>query len=836
MKTSVEAEINPVLICDIGAPPSADLERKFTEVRDVATIADAAPALLSSLDCEQRYRFVNRAYEKWFGWRREDVIGRTTREVLGDAAAERIRPYVERALQGEEVQFEAELAYRDIGPRWVEARYVPDCDAAGRVQGLFALVVDISERKRADAALMHASRQKEALYELSDRLHHAKSLADVYDAALQAIVSALRCDRASILLCDEAGVMRFVGWRGLSDVYRAAVEGHSPWTPGDSNPAPIRIDDVNAVELSAALERAITVEGIGALTFIPLISNGRLIGKFMAYFDAAHAFSDDEVELSMTIARQLAFGLDRMRAEAELRASERRFRDMIDALPAAIYTTDAAGRLMHFNPAAVEFSGRTPELGTDQWCVSWKLYHPDGAPMTHEECPMAVALKEGRSIRGAEAIAERPDGARRWFSPYPTPLRDAGGRVVGGINMLMDITDRKRTEEALKEADRRKDEFLAMLAHELRNPLAPITNAVHLLRRSQSEDPIQQQARAIIDRQTSRLARLVDDLLEVSRITSGRIQLHMERIVLGGVLERAIESARTLIEQHRHTLHVELPPDPVWLYADAARLEQVFVNLLNNAAKYTDDGGCIQLLVEVHDERAIVRVLDTGIGIDPELLPRIFDLFTQAERTLDRSQGGLGIGLSLAQRLVAMHGGTVSAKSAPGRGSEFIVQLPAQKPMVAAEDTQAPQSDGATIDAVRVLVVDDNIDAAQSLAMLLESSGHHVRVAHGGVAALECAREHRPDVVFLDIGLPELDGYEVARRMRRSSNGNTFTLVAMTGYGQRSDRERSRAAGFDHHLVKPADITRLEAILSEVAPRLQRQVDSRPGPRAAPSA
>jgi CheY-like chemotaxis protein/nitrogen-specific signal transduction histidine kinase len=390
------------------------------------------------------------------------------------------------------------------------------------------------------------------------------------------------------------------------------------------------------------------------------------------------------------------------------------------------------------------------------------------------------------------------------------PQYDSGGNVVAFVAAITDITERKRVEQALlkseellKEADRRKDEFLAMLAHELRNPLAPIANAVQLLHLEEPESPVQRRARAIIDRQTGRLARLVDDLLEVSRISTGRIQLHMEQIAIGGILERAVESVRPLIEQHRHQLLAFIPSEPIWVHADAARLEQVFVNLLNNAAKYTDEGGRIEVSVTAGDAAVAIRVTDNGIGIEPELLPRVFDLFTQAERALDRSQGGLGIGLSLVHRLVAMHGGRVEVHSEVSSGSEFIVHLPTIAVTGAAEVFAQIARENEAAQSLRVLIVDDNLDAAMSLAMLLEASGHRIATAHTGPEALTVAAAQQPDVIFLDIGLPELDGYEVARRLREHQQADSLVIVAMTGYGQETDRARSHAAGFDHHLVKP---------------------------------
>ena len=512
------------------------------------------------------------------------------------------------------------------------------------------------------------------------------------------------------------------------------------------------------------------------------------------------------------------------KANAVVRESERRYREMVDALPAAVYTTDAQGRLTHANRAAIEFAGRTPDFETDRWCLSHKMYRPDGTPLPHDQCPMALALKEGRAIRGEEVIVERPDGTRRLVEPYPTPLRNAQGQVVGGINMLVDITERSRLERktqeqsaALTDLHRRKDEFLAMLSHELRNPLAPILNAVQLLGLAKDESRLQRKARTIIERQVTQLARLVDDLMEVSRITTGKVQLRRERLIVNGIVEHAIETVRPLVEQHQHELTVSLAPEPIWLDADAARLEQVLVNLLINAAKYTHEGGRIGISVEQEGHECVLRVRDTGVGIAPELLPHIFDLFTQAERSLARSQGGLGIGLALAQRLTILHGGKIEAHSVLGEGSEFVVRLPVAP-------TDAPQQSPSVLETsqpatcpLRVLVVDDNVDAAEALGMLLKEKGHDVRTAHDAPAALEAARDLRPNVVLLDIGLPGMDGYEVARTMRRQPTLKNVVLVALTGYGQEADRERSQAAGFDHYLVKPADFKKVQQILATVS-------------------
>jgi PAS domain S-box-containing protein len=387
---------------------------------------------------------------------------------------------------------------------------------------------------------------------------------------------------------------------------------------------------------------------------------------------------------------------------------------------------------------------------------------------------------------------------------------------------IRDITERCRLERQLADQDRRKDEFLAMLSHELRNPLAPILNAVQLLQRQKAENSVQRKAHTIIERQVGQLTHLVDDLMEVSRTLAGRIRLRQEQVNVSGIVDRAVDTVRPLIDQRKHELTVSLPPDPIWLYADAARLEQVVTNLLTNAVKYTNEGGHIWLSAQQEGDKAVLRVRDTGLGITPAFLPYVFDLFSQAERTSDRSQGGLGIGLALAMRLVEMHGGTIGVSSTLGQGSEFVVSLPVDLSTALPKKTQPPATEIAKpIDAVlRVLIVDDNVDAATVLELLLEESGHLVRVAHTGPAGLAAALDFLPDVILLDIGLPELDGFEVAKRIRQQATLHNVVLVAMTGYGREKERQRSQEAGFDHHLVKPADFDTLEQILATVSERM----------------
>jgi len=383
-----------------------------------------------------------------------------------------------------------------------------------------------------------------------------------------------------------------------------------------------------------------------------------------------------------------------------------------------------------------------------------------------------------------------------------------------------EVTVRSRAEDALRQADRHKDEFLAMLAHELRNPLAPIRNAVHLMRMKALQDPQMCLARDVIERQLSQLTRLVDDLLDVSRITRGKINLTRQPLKVSELIARAVETVEPIIQGRSQVLTVELPEQPPVVDGDCMRLTQAIANVLGNAAKYTDAGGSIVLQVCARARDVEIRVRDTGIGIPAEVLPKIFDLFTQLDQRMERPQSGLGIGLALVRRLVEMHGGSVSAHSeGAGRGSEFVICLPLMTPAVlpAVGDQLTAECQAARPQHRRILVADDNLDALESLAALLALNGHEVHRAQDGAAALQAARRHRPEVIFLDIGMPQMDGYEVARRIRAHEWGKELLLIAVTGWGQESDRQRSFAAGFDFHLVKPVDLEKLNQLLSKVS-------------------
>jgi PAS domain S-box-containing protein len=509
---------------------------------------------------------------------------------------------------------------------------------------------------------------------------------------------------------------------------------------------------------------------------------------------------------------------ERMLLDQRVRDQQFYTRSLIESNIDALMTTDPRGIITDVNKQMEALTGCTRDelIG-----APFKDYFTDP-----ERAEAGIKLVLGESkLTDYELTARARDGKETVVSYNATTFHDRDRKLQGVFAAARDVTERSRLETLqrrqaaeLSDLHRRKDEFLAMLSHELRSPLAPIANAVQLLGLQRgSENRIQQQARGIIERQLRQLQHLVDDLLEVSRITTGRVQIRREPVAVSGIVEVALETVRPLIEQRRHEVTVSLPSEPIWLNADAARLEQVVVNLLTNAAKYTEEGGHVWLTVQQEGDECVLRVRDTGIGITPALLPRIFDLFTQAERSLDRSQGGLGIGLALVQQLTELHGGKVEAASVLGQGSEFVVRLPVLptdtlQPALPVTETGQP-----TTRPLRVLVVDDNVDTVLSLSMLLKESGHDVRTAHDGPTAVQAALDYRPDVVLLDIGLPGLNGYEVAKRIRQHPALKNVVLVALTGYGQDSDRQASLQAGFNHHLVKPARLAEMLQILATVS-------------------
>ncbi|MDB5352907.1 MAG: hypothetical protein JWN86_4154 [Planctomycetota bacterium] len=524
---------------------------------------------------------------------------------------------------------------------------------------------------------------------------------------------------------------------------------------------------------------------------------------------------------------------DLKEAEEALRESEQRLRERADELETVLRATPAAIWMSHDpqchritgNPASYELlkmpEGTNPSATADPEDLARRTYQEfrNGVPVPPHELPMQLAASKGVEVHNAEVTMVFKDGSLRHTYGNAVPLWNPDGSVRGSVGASVDITELKQAEDKLKDADRNKDEFLAMLAHELRNPLAPIQSSLELFRLAGSNDPKLERAKAIMERQVNHLVRLVDDLLDVSRITRGQITLQKAPVDLATIVANAVESSRPLIDARRHDLQISLPSEALPFDGDPTRLTQVVVNLLSNSSKYTPEGGHISIEARSDGNQAVIAVKDDGMGIAPDMLPKVFNLFSQAERSLDRSQGGLGIGLTLVHRLVALHGGTVTVNSAGlGQGSEFVVRLPLLAGRVSDETAGASnrqKAEGTSLTR-RILVVDDMPEVAESLAMLLEYLGHVVRMAHDGQTALQLIEEFRPDVILLDIGMPGMDGYAVARQIRAQPSLRGIYLAALSGYGTESDRERSREAGFDAHLLKPVKLATLERTLASL--------------------
>ncbi|MFN0019919.1 MAG: PAS domain S-box protein [Pirellulaceae bacterium] len=787
--------------------PSQRLDDALREQQELlsVTLSSIGDAVIAT-DIHGCITFLNPVAESLTGWTQAEAVGTSLAEVFQIVHESTHQPAENPATKALRAGVIVGLSNHTLliakdGTQWpIEDSAAPIRDAKGQVAGVVLVFRDVTERRR-----------KEKLAE--DALAYADNILATLREPFLVLDQSLRVVTANRSFYDKFHVeAEETQGRFIYDL------GNRQW---DILQLRLLLEDV--LPQSHAFENFSVEHEFASIGKRYMLLNARRIPKPGNHSELILLAIEDVTE--------------RRQTQQQLVVSETRFRRLFETAHDGILILNAASqKITHVNPFLTDLLDYPAEhfLGKELWEIGFlrdkeasqsamqQLY--DKGEIRYESLPLEDS--HGR-LHPVEMVANVYDeGHHRVIQ---CNIRDIS--VRSGLEKLL----RGQASE-LSDLHRRKDEFLAMLSHELRSPLAPIASALQLLGLQRgSENRIQQQARGVIERQLAQLQHLVDDLLEVSRITTGRVQLRREMVAVSDIVAGAVETVRPLIEQRRHELTVSLSPRPIRLHADAARLEQVLVNLLTNAAKYTEEEGHIWLTVELASggrsaskteppdttqDECILRVRDTGVGIAPALLPRIFDLFTQAERSLDRSQGGLGIGLALVHRLTELHGGTVEVNSTLGEGSEFIVHLPVMT--VEPPPAESPAADPGPVAArpLRVLVVDDNSDTVLTFAILLKALGHDVRTAHDGPSGVAAALSYRPDVALLDIGLPGLNGYEVAKRIRQEPTLQNAVLVALTGYGQETDREISRQAGFNHHMVKPANFDKLQQILANVADQL----------------
>jgi PAS domain S-box-containing protein len=743
------------------------------------------------------------------------------------------RQWWEAVAAGRNIDVEFRLRSSDGGWRWTNLRAAPIRDAEGTITRWIGMNLDITKRKQAEEELTSVKDRlatelkdrlateladMERLYLLSTRLLQQDALTSVLHEVLTASIELLHADKGYVQLYDEKKrVLEMVASVGFNqdflDHFKIVdANDNHVWGLALKRRARIVAENLSTDPDFKEFTSVTAQYGFRTLQSTPLLgSNRRVFGMLSTHWIQPHRPSERELQLLDLYAQQAARQIERKQAEEALRRREEWLRKIVNTNAVGVLFFDQwTGTLMDANDAFLRMTGYTRRQ-VEGGKLDWRKMTPP--EYVDETLRQLEQLEATGHIGPYEKEYYCKDDSRRWMLFSGASLGD--GIIV---EFCVDMTDRKRAEEALWDADRRKDEFLAVLSHELRNPLAAIVNALQLLRLGQDDASIQQEALSALERQVATITRLVDDLLDVSRVTTGRIQLQQTDVDLNALVWGAAESFRPQMEERQQEFSVSLSGTPLWVHGDPIRLEQVVVNLLSNALKYTPAGGRVWLTVVEDGGNALIRVRDSGNGIEASLLPHIFELFSQGERELDRRQGGLGIGLPLVKSLVEMHGGTVTAQSeGSDRGSEFVVRLPAVPAPVPQVVTPPEDSAEPAPRSLRVLLVDDVADTRIVFSRLLEILGHQVRTAGDGPSALEAALEFGPDVVLLDLGLPGMNGYEVAKRMRQQPALQNAVLAAVTGYGQQLDRQRSQQMGFDHHLVKPIDVDVLQQLLAAIA-------------------
>jgi len=739
-------------------------------------MADGLPLVIWVHDAQGRLQFVNRTYCEFFGVTPLQIAGTSWEPLVHSDDVAAYAGEFSACVQGRR-PFHAEVRARrfDGEWRWLESRANPRFSACGEFLGMVGSSPDITERRQAEDALRES---QQFTFSVLDNLFSFVGVMTMDGTLTYANAAPLQA--ASIPAGEGLG-------EKFWDCYWWS---YSP--------------EIQA-QLRQACARAANGEIVRYDVLVRMAGDTRVWIDFqVAPLRNAHGRITHLVPSAMEIDMRRA-------AEEKLRASETRTRLATEATAVGIWEWNVLTNAICWDAQMFRLYGIAPTADGFVHYTDWSgAVLPQDLP--ENERILQDSVQHGGKSHREFRIRRRDDGAVRHIEAVQTVRANAQNETEWVVGTNLDVTERSTAEIRLRqltaeltEADRRKDEFLATLAHELRNPLVPIRNGLRLMKMADVPAATVEQTRSMIDRQLTHMVRLIDDLMDVSRITRGKLVLRKEHVPIAAVVDSAVEAVRPLVEQMGQQLTVTLPQQPLMVDADLTRLAQVFVNLLNNAAKYSAPGGHIQLSVECQRSDVVVTVKDTGIGIAADQLPRIFEMFTQVDRSMEMSQGGLGIGLTLVHRLLEMHGGRIEAMSdGPGQGSQFVVHLP-----LVVEASQPRQSAAAAEysarSPLRILVVDDNRDGADSLSELLTMMGDDTRTAYDGQAALDAAMEFQPDVILLDIGLPKLNGYEVCRRIRRQPDGENIVLIAVTGWGQDEDRRRSHAAGFDHHMVKPVD-------------------------------
>ena len=744
-------------------------KRERTGRRLLQTILMSIGDGVIATDAEGRVTFLNRVAENLTGCTMRQAAGRPLVEVF-DIVDEETRQPVEnpavRALE-EGVIFglanHTVLIGKDGVERPIDDSAAPVQDSYGRLLGCVLVFRDISERKNAEKA----------------------------QATLAAIVTS---SEDAIASKDLDG--RIMTWnRGAQEIFGYSADEII------GKPVTVLFPPDRLKEEEEILGRVRRGDRVEHYETIRLKKDGTPIHISVSVSPVKD--QSGRIVGAAKIARDIS---ERKRAEQELRESREHLSVTLSSIGDAVVATDAAGRVTFINPVARDVLGWTAEQASGQMLeeIFQIVNEQTKEPV---ENPVERVVRDGKIVGlGNHTVLVRPDGREVPIDDSAAPIHAADGRIAGVVLVFRDITERRQAQQALLEADRRKDVFLALLAHELRNPLAPIRNAVQVLELKCPREEGLLSCCEIIDNEVAHMARLLDDLFDISRITQGKLEIRKENIDISSIVQRAVETSRPYIEAREQTLDVKLFRESLLIYADPIRMAQVFANLLNNAAKYTAQGGRIEVRVERADKEALVTVRDSGIGISPDLLPQIFDMFVQGDNPLGDRQSGLGLGLTLARDIVDAHGGKIEARSkGPAQGSEFIVRLPVSDNQVAPARASVRPSSEPPRKRKRILIVDDNRNQARTLARLLEAMGHEAAVAYDGSTALPLAAEFHPDVALVDIGLPGMSGYEVARRMREQPQFRDVLLVAQTGWGRDEDRQRASEAGFNYHLVKPID-------------------------------